>query len=1184
MRKHLWLFFSLFLYSVSIYSQTLSADIISQSNVTCNGEENGSISIRIAGTAGPFNLIWFKEGQPFNPGQATTDLAAGDYLFANLGVGEYTITVKDTIPQSVFLPVIFISQPFKLNILKVDKTNNNCFNSNDGTISVSAYGGTEPLTYYIETNGTISQSDTGEFTGLAAGEYIVSVEDANGCNKVQFPNTLLFNPDPVEITSSPKNNVTCYGEGDGTIEIIAKGGTGNYEYSIDNGQSFLYTNKFTGLLPGTYYLVVKDENNCLTSNPTQATITEPAKLEILKIESVPVNCFGGASGEILISASGGTQPFKYSINGGMVYIDNNGHFTDLQGGSYTIMVRDGNDCIASGGIITIDDPDEISFVTDFTPVTCFGEENGSITITATGGTGELWYSIDCGDSWQRQNAFYNLQAGDYCIIVKDDNSCIASSRQINIPQPADISFSFTSTNVLCKGSETGTISITATGGNGVFQYSIDGGGSYFTKSFFDSLGAGRYYITVKDSLECTYNKPQELVIITEPDQGIEIDSIITVDISCFNNGDGSIRIVAHGGNGILRYGIKDLFDFQEDPLFVIDKAGIYTVGIIDENECYAESAEIEIFMPEKLLIGFPEIKDISCFHNNDGVIELSVTGGTLPYQYTLYESVEDTIVGQKLSNTFYGLSDGVYYVTVEDANKCFTDRSGLKMNRPDKIKIDEISTVNIDCFGQENGELHIEASGGTGYITYGLYPGDNIQVENGIFEGLSSGSYTPYVFDENGCYSEDTLAFDIIEPDEIEIITSEHTNITCYGFNNGTISVKARGGVGDLKYSIDNIRSYQDSGYFENLSSGMKIIRVIDSLDCSYATDTIFIVNPDPINLPIDSLIKNEISCNGENDGSIIAFASGGTGELIYNLNTESNYSGEFYNLRDDITYTLTITDDNQCSNFVPIDITFENPTNLLIDSISPKDLSCNNDLSGEIQVFASGGTQPYLYSYSDTTWQTSRFFKNLPAGNYFINVEDNRGCRSYGSEIINIDEPVKIEITLDQAIVNANCGISEDGAIYINVENAVGNPEYYWSKKLSDTDSLVVGDNEDIENISKGMYSILVKDNNQCIANSVFFVDVDYEDCLPLEIPNAFSPNDDGINDTWLFHNIFAFPNFRINVYNRKGELVYFGDKNNYPWDGTRKGSPLPFGTYLYVVYNGEGNVISKGSVSIIK
>ena len=322
-------------------------------------------------------------------------------------------------------------------------------------------GGTGIINYNLQpTNQT---NNTGLFTNLTAGTYTVTATDANGCT---LTTTLVINQSPaLTWTQNTATNITCNGGIDGSITTTATGGTGLINYNLQPTNQTNNTGLFTNLAANTYTILATDANGCTIS--TTLTITEPTLLSITNITNTNPTCVPGNDGSMTITASGGTLAYTYNIGGAN---QANNVFANLGAGNYTITVTDANGCTATSTqtIAPPNSPTITAVVT--TDVDCNGGNNGSITVTATGGLGALNYNLQPVNQNNATGIFTNLAAGVYTMTVADANGCTISSTA-TIIEPTILSWTTTATtDVNCNGGNDGTLTATATGGTGTVSY------------------------------------------------------------------------------------------------------------------------------------------------------------------------------------------------------------------------------------------------------------------------------------------------------------------------------------------------------------------------------------------------------------------------------------------------------------------------------------------------------------------------------------------------------------------------------------------------------------------------------------------------------------------------------------------------------------------------------------------
>lgn len=375
---------------------------------------------------------------------------------------------------------------------------------------------------------------------------------------------------PFNSSASTLQNVTCFGGNNGSVSATPAGGTGPFIYQL-NGGAPQASNTFTNLTAGTYNITVTDATGC--SSVASATVTQPAQITIA--ESVQnVLCNGGNNGSVSVNASNGASTLSYQLNGGTPQSSN--VFNNLSAGTYSVTVTDANGC-SSSKTITVSQPAAVTAGELKTDILCFGGNNGSIILNASGGNGVFQYKLNNG-TFQSNNSFNNLTAGSYTVTVIDGNNC-SVAREVALLQPPVITSVLSAQEVKCFGQSTGSISIAASGGFGSLQYRI-GTGTLQAGNTFNNLASGSYNVTVVDGNGCVLS--QSISISQRPQL---LDSSVIINPSAGNRFIGSLVVFGKGGTPPYQYSINNKpaqlnGDFSKD--FII---GNNSITITDANNC-----------------------------------------------------------------------------------------------------------------------------------------------------------------------------------------------------------------------------------------------------------------------------------------------------------------------------------------------------------------------------------------------------------------------------------------------------------------------------------------------------------------------------------------------------------------------------------------------------------------------
>ena len=639
----------------------------------------------------------------WSPGGQTTQVATG------LAAGNYSVIITDANGCSVnsTMSVVGTSPP----ATTVSSTLAGCSVSN-GTATANPTGGTPGYTYTWN-NGQSTQIAT----GLATGNYTVTVTDANNCSVV---GTVSVSGTSAPSVSSSAVQATC-GTNNGTATAIPSGGTPGYSYLWNNGQT---TQTATGLGVGSYTVTITDANGC--NDATTASITNANGPAATSTVNGNVLCFGGNEGSATINPSGGTPAYTFVWSNGQT----SALATGLTAGNYTATVADSNGCVVTS-ILTISQPAVLASSTSLTNVNCNSGNNGSSTVTATGGTSGYTYVWSNGQTSQTASG---LIAGNYSVLVTDAHGC-TSTNTVSITEPTVLSNTFSQVNVACSGG-TGSAVVNPSGGTPNYTYSwLPSGGN---SSAATNLSAGNYTATISDSHGCSTT---QTVLITQPTALSSTSA--QVNVNCFGDNNGNASVTASGGT--TNYTYSWLPSGGNSSAATNLSAGNYSCTITDANGCTAV-VPFNVTQPIILATTSSHVDEL-CNGGISGVASVTASGGTPSYTY-LWNN------GQT-SATVSGLTAGTYSVIVTDSHGCTSVKSETIIE-PSPITLSVTGTDSI-CMGS-SAVLNASTSGGTPSYTYvwvpGPYSGSSVAVNP-----TSATSYSVSLTDANGCTSSLTTPF-----------------------------------------------------------------------------------------------------------------------------------------------------------------------------------------------------------------------------------------------------------------------------------------------------------------------------------------------------------------------------------------------------------------------------------------
>ena len=464
-------------------------------NLACYNDNSGAVNLTVAGSS-PFGYAWS------GPGGFT----AGTEDISGLRAGTYNVTVTDT-KGCISSGSVILTEPGPVNAM-LNYTDITCFGAPEGEIIISLPVGGSGIYEYTIDGGT-TWVNNGTFTGLNPGSYDVRMRDAMSpvCFRILNANLVITEPDVLSALLQ-SINIFCYGANNGSILISSPtGGSGIYGFSIDGGSSWQGSGSFTSLGPGSYDVRIRDAAYpyCVRVLNPALVITEPSQLSAT-VTSTGISCFGSTDGSITVSSpTGGHGTYEYSINaGGSWQLAST--FNNLAPGTYNVQIRDAAypGCYRIlDGMLLISQPAVLRAMISSTMVTCFGADDGTITITgATGGSGSYEYSTDAGGSWQLANIFTGLGPGSYDVRIRDavTTACeIILNNGVDITEPPALSGTIVKADITCFGAGDGRITVTnSTGGYGSYEYTINGGTSWQTSNVFSGLSQGTFNVQMRD--------------------------------------------------------------------------------------------------------------------------------------------------------------------------------------------------------------------------------------------------------------------------------------------------------------------------------------------------------------------------------------------------------------------------------------------------------------------------------------------------------------------------------------------------------------------------------------------------------------------------------------------------------------------------------------------------------------
>ena len=575
-QKHFLSIAALMLTTSCLLAQPLSVTIVSFANVSCNNVCNGTATASVLGGVPPYNYQW-----------VDTAIIVGETNSSIMGLcaGDYAIVVTDN-SGSVDSATVTITEPPILTSSITNQTDVTCANACNGTATITPVGGTTPYTYlWLDGVFPLNPSQTDSMaTNLCADTFIVQIEDTNGC--ISVSSATITEPAPLGISlnsMTPAQCIIC----DGSASVSASGGILPYTY-LWNDNNAQTTSLADSLCTSTYEATVTDANGCVTT--LSVIVTGPGGFFSFIDTTGNTTCAGICDGQAVVIGSGGSPPYTYDwINPipDTIFGGTDSSITNLCADSYFTMVTDNNTCISTVPVFTIIDPPPFSAnITDSNSVTCFGDSDGTATVTIINGISPYNYVWSSGDSTMgttdTSDIDSGLFAGTYFVTVTDSNGCIAFD-STNIPTPLPLTAPITdSLNVNCGDSCNASATVTPVGGTPPYSYLWDAGNTP-NDSATSGLCAGTHAVTVTETNACS---TVTAVTITEPPVLLASISDSTL-VSCNGGCDGNATVMITGGVQPYAY-----LWANGDTVSTADSlcAGYHLVTVTDSNNCTVQDS------------------------------------------------------------------------------------------------------------------------------------------------------------------------------------------------------------------------------------------------------------------------------------------------------------------------------------------------------------------------------------------------------------------------------------------------------------------------------------------------------------------------------------------------------------------------------------------------------------------
>lgn len=776
-------------YVLSVAEPDSLSAVPNLTNVACGGLPTGQINLAIQGGTAPYQITYSDGLLPGPDSSAVDSIAAGTYL----------ATVEDANGCLADVPFAITSPPpLEMQFAATDAL---CADSLSGRVAVIPGGGVGNYLYEWRQDGAEISADS-VLNNIGAGTYVLELTDANAC---RITDSIVINEPEritVELMSQP---ASCAGLQDGGVGVTVAGGSGAYTYNwSDIG---IGPGERDDLGGGPYSLTVTDENNC--QQVESFTIDAPAALA-LSMSAEPTLCTGTASGAATVIPQGGTEPYTYNWGDGQ----SDSIATALPPGFISVQVADVNGCTGTDSVEVGDAP-ALELMLQPAPVSCFGEADGSISAEAVGGAGGYTFA------WSNQQAgtsVSGLVAGTYSLTLTDANGCTLADT-VELQQPTELSTSTSSSTASCLPEPDGSATVTVSGGTPGYTYSWSDGQTVANPQ---GLEAGLYTVTVADANSCS--TVDSALVDAVPALEVTADAF---PASCFGAADGSLSVDVAGGDGNYSFTWSDDLAPQADVENL--SAGTYGLTVSDGLGCET-TASFVVSEPSAIIIT-EEVSMISCAGGEDGAVALSISGGTPAYDVSWSNGATGT--------DLEGLALGTYQATVVDANNCVATIA-VAIEEASPIAV-AVTTEPVLCFGERSGAASVTVNGGLPPYAYNWSNG----AATSDIENTAAGMYTVTITDAAGCEVSEAVVIE--QPDTALAATAEALGVSCFGDEDGRIDINVSGGTPTYRYSIDGGAFFSGSSTFIGLEPGTYDLQVRDANGCLFFGEPVDVSEPDPI-------------------------------------------------------------------------------------------------------------------------------------------------------------------------------------------------------------------------------------------------------------------------------------------------------------------------------------------------
>nr|WP_314895745.1 T9SS type B sorting domain-containing protein [uncultured Flavobacterium sp.] len=1016
------------------------ASITGFQNVSCSGANDGEITIAAQNFDATNGFQYsINNGTTWNTQLTSpytiTGLAAATY---NLQI-RYDATSTGTCVQS-FTQILTAPAP----LVTTANVTNLATCTAGATITASSTGGTTAYRYELwgatgTTNVQPSQN-TGIFTNVAPGTYIVRGYDANNCTDDTAVLTVVT-PPTLTATLDPSSDICFDSVNQASLLVNASGGTSPYVYSLD-GAPAQNSNTFNNVGSGTHSIVVTDSFGC-TATISNITIALQLTAAITNIKTL--DCTASPNAVITGTITGGNAPFVVTVLSGTgpgtiaQPTATTFTYTTAVAGTYQFQIQDAKGC-STTATATVNPLVPVTATSTNVNPTCNGVSDGSVQIIPSGGAGPYTYSND-GITYVSSSLFSGLADGTYTFYIKDSKECFIT-KTVTLSQPTALVASATATTFSCsptntKQSATITIALPTTG-TAPYQYSFNGGGytNTSTLTINDNGTDQTIPYSVKDANGCTAGGSVKILKLNPPVAG----TIGTTAVTCIVT-TSTVTVVPIAGTGVGTLIYEITFPLASATpnttgVFTGLLPGTYIFKVTDVNGCYYTQSH-NVLSVTPIAISGNVTSDVLCKGGSTGAATYVVSGYAGTYTSSLISGVGTLVQsGNKVNLT--NLIAGSYTLQVTDNATGCTANASVTITEPVTALTFTATATNVNC-NNDNSQITVTASGGTANYTYaaviaGAAAPTTYGNSNIVTVDTNSGtnlSWDVYVKDANGCIATATVT---VISDALPTVSTPALASNQCSVSTGFTFTATGTGIAPLGYSINGGVSYQSSPVFTVNASGSYTVTVKDGNGCTAPSVTPTIVSSP---LTTNAILTKDLTCSLPTSATIDVTTNGGKLPYSYKVKIGTGsygaatvFAGNIFTYTASAadTYQFEITDANGCTKETNITTTTAVSPTATYTAVDP---TCNGNTDGSIKLTALTGEGPFTYSINGgATFVATNVFGGLVAGSYNYVVRDNKGCDATGTIILNNPAPIVPNIMMHPIVCNANTPGSFDVSI----------------------------------------------------------------------------------------------------------------------------------------------------------